>query len=531
MDWSVNQLFAQNLTIELAPPHIFFMQIGGISVCIYLLLQAFRRSPGVWRRFGFFFSWVFIFFYLLPAVIYGGHLYIGFPSWLFFFLSTNIISIGLAIWVFASSVGVTTGRSISLSNADFLGRGQKALLGALLFLVLGGFFYFVPWSCTGLWALIFDSKYVLLAREISMKLNGVPWASRLYGFYVSVLGPLLCFIGIYGAAYYWRVRQYFKVFLSATILCAAIFLLLLGGVKGVLLGAGVFVAYAILSLPTSLSRRVLASMICLAVFAGMVFIFGLIRDKNQNKDHDIQYDLVGCTQHFGARENVLRLLRTAAVRKEGGLGLTVEQLEGLSQKIDGKDQPHDNNGKSALLEDFGSISLSDASNHDVAERWIKPLWNRLFVVPIQVASWHFFYVEEVNSSGWLVIPIVNRLVGDGSNLAELVYSKYGVLYSSGDVTSTSTAPTTFIYSYSAHLGWVGIALSLGLLIALDMLSAILLRAGNPVLLAAISGFFAALGISLASSDFFTVMFSHGGLFGLCMFWLLKKLDRNISTGK
>lgn len=523
----MNQLFNRNLSIELAPLCIFFAQIGGILICIVLLVWALHRNFGVWRRFAFCFSWIFLFFYLLPSILYGGHLYSGLPSWGFLFLATNFLSLGLALWVFMSSSRLKRQPLIHLENNIFLGGWQKTLLGALFLVTLSGFFYSVPWPCTGLWALIFDPDSVLLAREMSMKLNGSPWASRMYGFYVSVLGPLLCFIGIYGVGYFFRIGKYIQVFLSVIVLCVAMFLLLIGGVKGVLLGAGIFVACAILSLPISISRRIFASTICLFFFAGVVLLFGLIRDQNQKEGRDMHYDLVGCTQHFGAHEHVLRLLRTAAMREEGGLGLPVEQLERLTQQLDGSDQT--TRTKVPRLVATPEVHRPDVSG-DSPFRWVQPLWNRLFIVPMQVASWHFIYVEEALSHGWLVIPVVNRLIGDGSNLAELVYGKYGVLYSSGDVTSTSTAPTTFIYSYSAHLGWFGITLAIGLLIALDVLSVILLRTSNSVLLASVTGFFAALGISLASSDFFTVMFSHGGLLGLCMFWLLKKIETKIPVG-
>lgn len=522
----MNQIFTQNLTIELAPSHIFLAQISSLSICVLILVWNFLRYPRVWSRFGFCFSWFFLCFYSLPSILYGGHLYASLPSWPQFFLTTNVIPFCLSLWIWVSSYKLAEVPCVPLNKVYLFGGKQGIFLGVVFLAVLGGFFYAVPWACTGLWALIFDPDSVLLAREVSMKFNGSPWASRLYGFYVSVLGPLLCFVAICGVVYSLRLRKYLKALMSIIFLCMVIFLLLIGGVKGVLLGAGIFVASAILSLSIPLSQRLFASSVCLVFFAGMVLLFGVLRDQGQKEGRNTQYDIVGCTQYFGAHERVLRLLGTAAMREEGGLGLSVAQLESLKEQVGDKEE-------SRLHEAPHLVQASELHTPEVSEdsffRWIKPLWSRLFVVPMQVASWHYFYVEDNIAHGWLVIPFFNRLIGDGSNLAELVYSKYGVLYSSGDVTSTSTAPTTFIYSYSAHLGWVGITLSLALLIAMDVLSIILLRTRNSVQLAGVTGFFAALGVSLVSSDFFTVMFSHGGFLGFCLFWLLEKLDAKIPT--
>jgi hypothetical protein len=148
---------------------------------------------------------------------------------------------------------------------------------------------------------------------------------------------------------------------------------------------------------------------------------------------------------------------------------------------------------------------------------------RFFRVPLQVAAWHYLYVTEHHSYGWGVIPFVGKFY-DVQNLAEQVYKAYGYTYSGGDLTSTSTAPTTFIISYGAHLGWTGVFLALSLLILLDAFSVKLVNGlFSPIKFAAF-GFLGTVAINMMSSDIFTIMFSHGGFFGLCLFYVFKKIS-------
>src|SRR5690606_32927644 len=100
---------------------------------------------------------------------------------------------------------------------------------------------------------------------------------------------------------------------------------------------------------------------------------------------------------------------------------------------------------------------------------------RVFITPIQVASWHFLYVAEHGHPGFSAMPFGAQLTGETKNMPELVYKEYGIIYSGGDSTSTSTAPTGFTLAYPANLGWYGIPVALALLALMDVAFALVVR--------------------------------------------------------
>ena len=157
--------------------------------------------------------------------------------------------------------------------------------------------------------------------------------------------------------------------------------------------------------------------------------------------------------------------------------------------------------------------------------FVEAIVNRAMVVPLQVASWHYMFVETEGSPGAAGIPMAGRLGGNLVNMPEIVYRKYGFIYSSGDRTSTSTAPTGFMLFYPAYIGVPGLMLAVVLVLLYNIAAVWLMRRVRPALSAVAAGLVLVAAMNLAVSDFLTVMGSHGGLAALLMMAVFILVDR------
>src|SRR5690606_4849610 len=112
------------------------------------------------------------------------------------------------------------------------------------------------------------------------------------------------------------------------------------------------------------------------------------------------------------------------------------------------------------------------------------------------------------------LPFARRLFGESLNMPALVYQKYGTIYSKGDKTSTSTAPTSFLLYYPSYLGWFGLFAALSALVVWDFIYSFFALRLDDRLFPVAAGIAAITSMNFMSSDFLTVLISHGGAVGL-----------------
>ena len=130
---------------------------------------------------------------------------------------------------------------------------------------------------------------------------------------------------------------------------------------------------------------------------------------------------------------------------------------------------------------------------------------RLGRVPVQVASWYHLYVAEHGSPGVYALPLSSLLFGRRVIMPIRVHDAYYHIYSTGDRTSTGTAPTSFLLAYPAYLGFAGILLAMTALLFFDLLAcAVLHRLPSSLRLAGI-GLIAVGCMNLILSDFGTTV--------------------------
>lgn len=768
----MNPLLTANISIGLSSPVVLVCQLFLVAVNFYLLMSVCRnKCDGIKHSLAFVFSVFFTFFYQIPSVLYGSFVIQNMPEPIWFLAVINIVPITLGVWLASTKSFFLGGKTKIESAKEKYGfsRDERRSILILAFtstFCIGTYLYLIPFRCTGLWAMINDPEAVLLARELSMKLNGYPMVNRIYGFYINIIAPLVCFFGIYFSYRFFRQRFFFASLLWLFVAGIVIPTFYIGGIKGALANAIIFIVVSIMSTPQIMRAKVIMAFASIIVFVGSVLLFELARDR-ANGDINHEYNFAACAKGFASCEEASSLIKSAGIRPEGSLGLrpfriekyrtqlnqTCSNLESATIKInnepyiglknteaqlyynyknsrfpiefinsaiagDNKFESDFGNSNKILNGDFAfwncdretyngsayrygcanmwrytakggrvgettlskevfnnrvldipggvnylrwaqtkgtdvgwSVALSqqvhDAKTFEgktvtlsfyaraasdralvaqliqnvdgegtgsahvfpivrLTQQWVRyertlvlPLLDkkkgrgsgyldlvftessaepfvidiariqleegnratsfyskprelermeiesaeqsralasplprprifelfeasmvRLFRVPFQVSTWHFINASADSSIRWSAIPLLNRFDTARRNLSEEVYQKFGAFYSGGDVTSTSTAPTSFVLQYSAYLGLAGLFLSLILIIAADTVSRFFYQRLSSPLIFGFSGYVVTVAYNMISSDFFTVLFSHGAFLGFCFFYFL-----------
>jgi hypothetical protein len=140
---------------------------------------------------------------------------------------------------------------------------------------------------------------------------------------------------------------------------------------------------------------------------------------------------------------------------------------------------------------------------------LNSLINRAFVTPIVVADWHFLYVAKYGPPGFAGISIAKRFTDDYINMPSKICEIYEFLRSGGDRTSTCTAPTSYLFTYPAYMGFAGLLIACLATLSFDVIGALIIKYSVPPITYLAVGLIAVAGINFMTADFTTVMMSHG----------------------
>lgn len=504
--------------------------VAGIS------LFRFLKNNYILARFSVCFTVFICFFYQVPLVLFSQQLEVSLSQPWFYAAVVNGGALALSLW------------SIVTRRLDF--RGEPSSFPekqALLYLVTGLlglaslaiYLSSVPLECTGLYALFFDPWLTLLARELSVKLIGTSLSTYALGAYANAVAPIFILLSVWLVRNSLLCRRFFGVLVGAVAGILAIFAVLISGTKGLLMPTMLLlVAGAYFWCKTWLSRL---STIVLAV-AFLVFslvTFELLKERGAIVGG--AYDFAGCAAKTGSCQKSQDMLESMKSREQS-LGLPNVYIQPLQLRLDclcSADGDETSCPTQVLgREGGGEVPLAELAKQTEilidkqAERsatFVSALFNRMLVVPFQVSVWNFMYAESETVDGAKTLPFARRFLGESLNMPELVYQKYGVVYSQGDKTSTSTAPTSFFLSYPAYLGWLGLLIALGAVVALDLFIARFAYFIGASLIPLLVGSVLVLCMNFMTSDFVTVLISHGGAAGILVLsihaLLLKKNSR------
>lgn len=142
---------------------------------------------------------------------------------------------------------------------------------------------------------------------------------------------------------------------------------------------------------------------------------------------------------------------------------------------------------------------------------------RAWVVPLQVAAWHYDYVARVEDSGAAVLPTAKWTHGQRvTNMPTRIHDHFAPGYSAGAKVATGTSPSSFLVSYAAPMGTAGMLLALACVIAFDALVAWVIGRAYPPLKPLVVALMAVAALNLMLTDFETTMLSHGAIASLML---------------
>lgn len=409
-----------------------------------------------------------------------------------------------------------------------------AVLGLMLLVV---YLYAVPFNCTALFAVLFDPEVTLVARELSIKLSGSYVAAVSYGAIANAVGPVVVALSIASLYSALTGRQWLRALASFGLIFVTVAICLLSGAKGLVLPTMIVVLLSSMLWCRTLLLKAIAVTASAAVLLASLVVFEVVRDRAG--DESGAYQFGKCAVRLGACDESAKLI-DSLFEREKSLGLSQERREALRKErnascvvvhpesaIASRPNPASQAPEAvgealgaqsdAAVREYGPCGEAGcASVLQTAKGYLYGIANRALVMPAQVGAWYYLYVTEEQNPGLVAIPVLRRFIPGSLNMTEAVYQKYGSVYSGGDRTSTSTAPTTFLIAYPAYLGWIGIVLAVGLVFITDGLVAALISRVPATLRPICVGLTVVIALNFILSDFATVMTSHGGFAAIVM---------------
>jgi hypothetical protein len=429
------------------------------------------------------------------------------------------------------------------------------IAGILSIFLVGAYFSKIPWSCSGIYALLYDPTYTLLSRELVGKLAGSSFATYSLGAYAGAVAPVFIFFSIWMAGEYFSSRKILAALICMLCGFIAIATLLISGTKGFLMPSTLMLAVAFYFYLKTWRSRLLAFAMTTLFFYCALATFELLKERETYAVKG-RYDFATCAVKINACEGSLSLLESMRGQTHplslpaSAVGPIQSQLKYLCTGGESKSSMLQVEKSTAQVEKItvqvekSTVQVEKRTEHNITtldtlsinlnvassrlKSFTEAIFYRIFVVPFQVSVWHFMYAETEAVDGLKTLPFAHRLTGSSLNMPEIVYQKYGSIYWEGDKTTTSSAPTSFIWTYTAYLGWMGFCIALLCILSLDIfLSAIAKIVGRDILPILI-GTILILSVNFLASDFVTTLVSHGGIAGilvLLVYALLVKLGR------
>ncbi|MCU9530417.1 hypothetical protein [Pseudomonas mosselii] len=546
-------------------------------VCTLFVLTTsavrFSRNKYILARLSFCFPLFVSVFYQVPLVIFSGQLDRALAEPWAYALVVNGGAVALVAWGGLSR------------RFDFKAEGSEfpaAVNGAYSFTALAGaalvfvYLWRVSWECSGLYALMYDPWMTLLAREFSVKLIGTSISTYALGAYVNTVAPMLALLSI------WLLKASvphhpLRAIIAVLIGFLAILAVLISGTKGLLVSSMLMLlAGAFFWCRTWISRLLMGGFAVAFVMASLV-AFEVLKERESVVGG--RYDFAACSVKAGTCQKSKELIDSLALR-DYSLGLPSKYIAPISTRLEclcGSEVGEEQCSPGVLLSPSQSVAESSGqdvkvtSDQDVIIApvqsiatvpaqsvvivpehmqkqeapvvqvqevaasqnrhliFLQAIFNRMLVIPFQVSVWNFMYAESEEVDGFKTLPFARRVLGESVNIPELVYQKFGSVYAEGDKTSTSTAPTSFFLVYPAFLGVMGMAIALLAIIVLDLILARLASSMGSGLIPILVGVVLIMCVNFMSSDYITVLMSHGGIAGLLMLsfytLLLKKNSR------
>ncbi len=400
---------------------------------------------------------------------------------------------------------------------------------------MGAYLSNVSWNCTGLYALLFDPWLTLLAREFSVKLMGTSFSTYSLGAYANAAAPIFILLSVWLIGKSVVSLRIVGMLVGALGGFLAIMMVLVSGTKGLLIPTMLMLMSGAYFWCGTWPSRIVTVVLSVTFIVFSLFVFEYMKERSSIVGD--KYDFAACSVRAGTCTKSLELLESMGARNYS-LGLHEKYIEPINSRLqrlcsqEGSIGPRPSETLPQVLQlelaqAPGAKIVSQPAGNTSVTLLIGAVFNRIFVIPFQVSIWHFMYAESESVDGKKTLPFARRLFGESLNMPELVYHKYGVIYARGDRTSTSTAPTSFFLTYPAYLGWLGFFLAIFCVICMDVFLSRLAVFIEASLAPILVGTILIMSMNFMTSDFVTVLISHGGAAGVVMLIVYSSITKGL----
>lgn len=505
------------LVVELPQLSFFFVVnlIATLCCVVYFSWRIFSNNF-IAGRLSFCFAVFACIYYQIPLVIFSHQLMGALQNPWYYSLVVNGVVLLLAIYGFT-----TRYLDLKMEIPTIPENQPKIYLAAGLLAVIALSVYLkgIPWACTGMYALLYDPWLTLLAREFSIKLIGTSLATYSFGAYANTLAPIFVLFMFLFVRHSVARCQYYYLALAIPMAFLAISFVLLSGTKGLLLPLFVMLFCGAYFWSKTWWARLLTVVISILFVGASLVSFEVFKERSSVVG--ASYDFAACSVKTGTCKKSLDILDSMKHR-DYSLGLPSMFVKPIKSRLeclcDGTCSEQTSQAFALGLMRAGTLDLLKLGGLDAMQErsktFLEAVFYRIFVTPFQVSVWNYMYSETESYEAWKTLPFAKRIFGESINIPELVYQKYGVVYSLGDRTSTSTAPTSFFLGYSATVGWIGFLIAVGCIIVLDIFLAKFAHFIRASLRPILIGVILIMSMNFMTSDFVTVLVSHGGIAGI-----------------
>lgn len=474
-----------------------------LFICLAFVCRSAFHSLQRFARPAFIMAVFTIILYQIPLVLFSPLFYNHLPSAKWFAISIHFAVIANLAWVYftpkLNNLSATNNNNIQKEYAEKYFVGLAFWLPtSIFFILLGLYFYKIPFSCTALFALFTDQDITLLVREIIGKLMGRTYAPHVLNTLTSGVGPIIAFLCIGRIYFDCKKQKYFLLPLWTLLLSIVMITPLLGGAKGSLVPMAIALSVSGFLVAKNWKLKIIIVSGIIAVFVCTITLVKVTQESSVGKGN---YNFGSCITILGVCERTKPLLESLRPPK-AYYGLTRERLDDLgdemveSCKISKiKSEP--------LIENIESKSNKPAIPS--LETHIVAMFYRIFGNPIQVASWHYLFVDEHGSPSFNGLAIAKIFSENYVSVPAQVCD----IYYTGDKTSACTAPTSYIFTYPAYLGLIGLLIACFLTIIFDVIASLFIKYSAKPFADLTIGLTTVAIVNFIVADYTTVIISHG----------------------
>ena len=371
--------------------------------------------------------------------------------------------------------------------------GGEDFAFAILLLFLGLlsalsiYFYYVPYDCTGLFAMLQSPGLLNAVRELSLKLLPDSIPKYTYSIFRAVLLPLLVSVLVLYFHLSVTRRNYTKSVATAILVVVLRPLSMIVGAKGDAVYVMLVIAITFMVAAKSLRAQLF--------FAGGAVIFGVVLMTSITLLVAKNFSVSEATiKHFHACEKGLN--------QEGIIdyylkrySFDITETKTIGEGADGR---------------VGSVYSAVAAPKKVlASVQLKATGDRIINTPTMVAGWYFDFVKQQGFVGVAGLPRLASLSGvlpiDLPNIIGVRYAE------NGEAQRSISAVTGYVVWWYACFGLVSLLASLVALWLLDAVLFILVRCLNGVLRVPTYAVIMVISTKFVESDWGVVLITHGFL--------------------